>query len=753
MTLVGEAQRSAARKTGAVGVLPEGTLTFLFTDIEGSTRLIDYLGSAVWADCLAAHHGLIRAAVAEHDGLEVNTDGDAFFVVFTDASAALAAALDAQESLAAHPWPERAPLRVRMGIHTGEARLGGDNYVGIAVHQAARICAAGHGGEVLCSAATATAVSASDAHVTLRPLGRHRLPDLSSPIDLLQVCPQGVITDFPPPRSLERLAHTLPCQPSTFVGRALELGQLHALLDRTRLLTITGPGGCGKTRLGYEVAARRVDDYADGLWVAELAAISDSALVPSAVLGGLGLREEVGRQPIETIIDYLRAKVALLVLDNCEHVIDAAAELTVSVLSSCPQVRFLTTSREPLRTPGEMTWRVPPLSKADAVDLFVARASAAEQRFDPSSTDLRTVAELCEHLDGLPLAIELAAARVSSLAPSQIVQRLEDRFVLLGGQSRAVTSRHRTLHALVDWSHDLLGEAERIVFRRLSVFPGDFGSDGAEQTCSGGGIAPVEALVHVGSLVDKSLVVAVDDAGGTRYRMPETIALYAKAKLDDAGEARDARTQHLLWCLQFAECAEAELHGNEQPRWFAAVDREQDSLRAAIAFGLDSQQSEISLRIAGALSYFWLTRGHWREGCDWLRRTLEQSTVHSGAQARALCGLASLRFYLGALVEARGLYRQAREVARDVGEMRWAAAGVNGIGRVALEERDLATARACFEESLAMRRELGGKREIANSLHSLARVTHLQGDTARAEALFEESLAMRREIDDDSGIG
>jgi class 3 adenylate cyclase len=475
--------------------LPTGTVTFLFTDIEGSARLLQHLGER-WKAVIEAHQQLLRTAFQPRGGYEVRTEGDAFFVVFSDAADGVAAAVDAQRALSAHSWPEGAEVRVRMGLHTGEPELGGGDYVGLDVHCAARVSTCGHGGQILLSQRTRDLVAPSlPAGVRLRDMGAHRLKDLPQPEHLFQVVIDGLPADFPPLKSLSAHPNNLPLQLSSFIGREQEMAEVQRLLGTTRLLTLTGIGGTGKTRLALQVAADRVDAYPDGVWLVELAALTEPSLMPQAVAGVLHLREETGRTLSETLGDYLRGKQLLLLLDNCEHLIQPCARLTELLLRTCPHVQVLATSREALGILGEVTWRVPSLPVPDprrlrqdkagivsdpvaaliqyeGVRLFVERCTAVLPSFTVTSQNAPALAEVCHRLDGIPLAIELAAARVMALPVEQIAQRLDDRFRLLTGGSRTALPRQQTLRALVDWSYELLSEAERVLLRRLSVFAG-----------------------------------------------------------------------------------------------------------------------------------------------------------------------------------------------------------------------------------------------------------------------------------------
>ena len=501
---------------------PTGTVTFLFTDIEGSTALLKRLGEDSYAQVLADHHRLVRSALAAHEGTEVDTQGDGFFAVFPSSRAGTASVIEMQRSLASHEWPNAEQIRVRMGIHAGEASERTTGLVGLDVHKAARIAAAAHGGQILLSESAGALVRDFLPHgASLRDLGNHRLKDLGRPEQIFQLDVQGLSDDFPPIRSLDNpeLANNLPAQLSSFVGREAELSQIRSIIETSRLVTLTGPGGSGKTRLALQVAAELLDGSGDGVWLVEFAAISDPDLVPDEVARALRVRELPDRSIEETLVSTLRNRTLLLLLDNCEHLIEAVANLTETILRSCPQIKVLATSRETLAMPGEVVVRIAPMatppvstehpedvSKFEAVSLFVERAFTHHSSFKLDSTKTRQAwLQICRHLDGMPLAIELAAARLSSLSVVDIEERLGNRFRLLTGGSRTALPRQKTLFAAVDWSYQLLTSAEKKVFNRLSVFVGGWDLRSAEVVCDDGSTTARAVADVLGSLVDKSL--------------------------------------------------------------------------------------------------------------------------------------------------------------------------------------------------------------------------------------------------------
>jgi len=637
--------------------LPTGTVTLLFTDIEGSTRLLRRVGDA-YADLLAEHRRLLVEAFEGNRGTIVDSEGDAFFVAFASARDAVAGAEAAQRALAGHEWPGDEELRVRMGLHTGEPRLVDGRYVGLDVHHAARVMAAGHGGQVLLSESTRALL---DEGTRLRDLGEHRLKDLSHPQRLYQLDADGLPAEFPPLKTLDNRPTNLPVQPNELIGRERELVEAAALLTNgLRALTLTGPGGTGKTRLALQLAADVVEEFPDGVFFVSLAPVRDWELVAPTIARTLGLREQPGETVLETLDGYLGDKELLLVLDNFEQVL-AAAPAVAGLCASASRLKLLVTSRTPLRLSGERTYPVPPLELAESVRLFAERAHAAALEFDVTDENEDAVEEICRRLDGLPLAIELAATRVRSLPPPALLRRLDQRLKLLTGGAQDLDERQRTLRGTIEWSYELLPQAERELFARLGVFVGGSRLDAAEALC---GAIEIDVLDGLQSLVEKSLLRQRPDADGEpRFWMLETIREYALGLLDEAGTLAEARRAHAELFLELAERVDFESRTGDQAALFDQLDADNANLRAAVDWAEETSDADLLLRLATALWGFWATRGHIAEGTAVLGNAL---AVGGRRPARALLGLCTLRILRG---ESEGLEDDIREALRACEEL------------------------------------------------------------------------------------
>jgi predicted ATPase/class 3 adenylate cyclase len=698
--------------------LPTGTVTFLFTDIEGSTTVLDELGAETYADALAEHRRIIRETSSRNGGVEVDTQGDSFFLAFRTAPAALEAAIEAQRALAS------GPIQVRMGIHTGTPHVAAEGYVGIDVHRAARIAAVAHGGQVVVSSATAELVDPA----RLRDLGEHRLKDLTRSQQLHQLIGDGLASDFPPLRTLDRRTSNLPVQAAPLVGREREVTETRGLLSRARILTLTGPGGVGKTRLAIQLAADMFDEYEDGVSFVDLADVSDIALVVPAVAQSLGLQERGGRELSETLIDYLRDREVLLVLDNVERVVEAAPELS-RWLAAAPRAKVISTSRIPLRLAGEQEYPVAPLPSDAAVELFVERARAVRPDFALDG-DFATVAEICARLDDLPLAIELAAARVKLLAPSKLLERLEERLSILTGGARDAPERHRTLRAAIDWSFGLLDPDEQRSFARLSVFAGGFTLEAGEAVCDA-------SLESVASLVEKSLLTQRQGTGGDpRFTLLETVREYAREQLEQRGEADTMAARHADYFLALVEGI---AHGPDQLR--SAPGSEMDNLRSARE-RLQTTDIELELRFATAAFWSLWTQASLHELKAWLDEALEHSAgVEAPLRARAFGALALATNNIGEIELARENARASLELARELGDQRqieWA------LRVLSFNEPDLAERRRRLQECERICRELGNENGLAWVLYNLSILAFDEADLDEAEESVERAASIFR---------
>jgi predicted ATPase/class 3 adenylate cyclase len=737
---------------------PIGTVTCLFSDIEGSTRLEIALGTGPYRDVLERHRELLRGAFAAHGGHEQGTEGDSFFVIFRGATEAISAAADAQRALAAEPWPDGVDLRVRMGLNSGVIESAGADVIGYAINQAARIAAAAHGGQVLLSDATrALVVGALPEDISLRDLGEHRLKDLRAPERLAQLLIEGVPADFPPPRSLNA-PNNLPTQLTTFVGRDKELAEAVALLASTRLLSLTGPGGTGKTRLSLQVAAASADEFPDGIWFVPLEPVREPALVIPTIARALGVADSRNRPAIETLADHIGERRMLLVLDNFEQVVAAGSEVA-DLLRRCPNATCLVTTRITLRVSGEQEYPVPglpappdtsrlsevdrlnlpraireydldTLNQYEAVRLFIARASAIKPGFAVTNANAPAVAGISARLHGMPLAIELAAARIKLLTPDQILARLEHHLALLTAGSRDVPERQQTLRGAIAWSYDLLDDGSKLLVDRLSVFRGGCELEMAEIVCGPADELGMDVFEGLGALVDQSLV-RIDDmaVGEPRFVMLDTIREYAAEMLEKRGETEELAARHGHAMLDLAERAAPNVTGMDQRTWLDRLERDHDNLRAALEWATAKPEPELAARMGFALWRFWQQRGYLNEA-----RLRFEAMAEQGWSLDPVC----------------------------------AARFAEGFGGIAYWQADYPTTDRWYTEALRIWRELGDKGEIANALYNdaYADILPLMGLSGRAmtpaqrepkyeegQRKLEEALAIYREIGDKAGEG
>jgi predicted ATPase/class 3 adenylate cyclase len=752
-------------------VPPTGTITFLFSDIEGSTKKWEKYPDAMRV-ALAAHDRMLREIFTASSGYVFKTIGDAFCVAFDTARDALAAALECQRALRAADWGELGELKVRMALHTGAAEQRDGDYFGQALNRVARILSAAHGGQVLVSLPTEELVRDHlPPGAQLRHLGEHRLRDLARPEHLYQLVAPNLPSEFGSLRSLESVANNLPVQLSNFIGREREMAEVKRLLGSTRLLTLTGMGGTGKTRLSLQVAADVLDTFPDGVWFVEFATIDDPSLVLETVAAALDLRQEADRPLMSTLTSFLRDRTLLLILDNCEHVMAACARLAETLLRSCPKLRVLASSREPMSIAGETAWPVPPLSlpehwreiaagpdamerlgEYEAVRLFIDRATLARPAFQLTNDNIHLVAQICWRLDGIALAIELAAARIRVLTLQQIVERLDDRFHLLTTGSRNAVPRQQTLRSLIDWSHDLLSEAERRVFRRLAVFARGRTLEAIEAICSGDGVEAFEIVDLLTQLVDKSLVyVEKSPEHGARYFMLESIWDYANEKLVAAGEAETYRIRHLDYFLRFAEDAAPKIRGPEQREWLEIVEREGYNIRYALdaAAELPGQAAK-GLRLLAATQRFIEVRGLFKEARDVFAKllALPDAAPRDAIRAQALAAAGRLAWVADDCPACCAYQEEALAIFRELGDPNGAARALADLGFLAFDKSDLPGTRALLEESNALAAPLADPRLTAHVQHIRGVLAAADGDFDKAFALDEESLALYRSIGD-----
>ena len=735
------------------------SLTFLFTDIEGSTRLWDSQPDLM-RTALARHDAIMRESIELGEGHVFKTIGDAFCAAFPDACGAVKAALNAQLSLASEPWPGMDPIRVRMAIHTGEAESRDSDYFGPPLNRVARMLNLGHGGQTLLSLAAYSLVQDQDlGSIAYKDLGEHRLKDLQRPEHVYQLQHPLLQETFRPLRSLDTLPNNFPQQVTSFVGRDRELRSIKRLMGQSRLLTLTGAGGTGKTRLALQAAVDLLDPSGDGSWIIEFGSITDPALVPQTVATVLGVREEPTKPLSETLLTYLKGKRMLLVIDNAEHLLNPIARLVDQIIRQCPHVQVLATSREPLTVNGEQTYRVPSLtmpdptkrykledlSKFESVRLFLDRALLANSVFVLNDSNAEPVAQLCHRLDGIPLAIELAAARVRALPVDKIAERLDDRFRLLTGGARTALPRQQTLRAMIDWSYDLLNDQERCIFRRLSVFSGGWTLDSAEQICSDQKIERWDILDLLQSLLDKSL--AIFDEVSQRYRFSETVRAYGRDALVALNESTEIRTRHLIHFGQLAQSTEDLLAGPQAVGALAALDAEQRNLRAAIEWGLEGGDTVQAIQMANCLSTFFQVRGEFTEGAS-IYQSLVAKVPQDALQERAgaLSNLGVLSFRLTQYDSATTALAESLNLFLKLGDDYGAAKAVNTMGVISLQLGDYDAASTSFERALALFKSVGEPRRIAMTLNNLGILAVHNKNLSRARELYNEALALNRKV-------
>jgi len=748
---------------------PAGTVTFLFSDIEGSTQLLHRLGEK-YAQAMEEQRVIMCAAFQQFAGYEIDTAGDGFFVSFSRAQDGVFAAIMAQRQMAVHQWPEGETLRVRMALHTGEPVATATGYVGVDVHRAARLCAAGYGGQILISETTRQLVAANlPVDATMRDLGAHRLKDMQQAEHIYQILVPDLQSDFPSLKTLESKPNNLPAQITPLIGREPQIESIRQLLLKAevRLVTLTGPGGIGKTSLSLQIAISLLDEFAHGVFFVGLAAISGAELVLPTIAQTLGIRENRSKPLRESVIDYLRDKRLLLVLDNFEQVV-AAAPVVADLLAACAQLKILATSRIVLRLKGEREYPVEPLLTPDpqetiskealsqyaAVELFIQRALAIKPDFEVSNENAPAVAEICFRLEGLPLAIELAAARLKLFSPQALLARLGSRLEILRGGPRDMPARHQTLRQAIAWSYDLLSPVEQTFFRRLAVFVGGCSLEAVEAVCNTMEELALDALDGVTALIDQSLLrQEPKQEGEPRFVMFETIREFALERLQASEDWQATRRRHADFFLALAEKAEPELTGPKQALWLNILEREHDNVRAVFAWIEETAQADYGLRLGAAIWRFWLVRGHMQEGRERLAAllALPGASHPTRERARVLNAVGTIMHELDDYLTARQRLEESLEIWRKIGDKKGMATVINNLGWIAVQLGELNSAKELSQESLAMHTELGDKRGRAVAFNNLTFVAFTQSEFALARSLQEKNLGLRREIGDERG--
>jgi predicted ATPase/class 3 adenylate cyclase len=777
--------------------IPSGTVTFLFTDIEGSTERWERYRQAMQA-AVGRHEDILHAAINAHDGYVFKTVGDAFCATFRTAPDALGAALDAQRELAKEDFSAVSGLKVRMAVHTGLSYERSGDYFGPTVNRVARLLSIGHGGQVLVSgAASDLAQGELPPKITFRDLGAQRLKDLAQPEQVYQLVAPDLTQDFPPLRSLDALPNNLPIQVTSFVGRDEELALVKQRLSKTRLLTLVGAGGIGKTRLALQAGAELLDQYEDGVWLIEFGSVSDPDLVPSVVAGVLSVAKVENRSLIESVVYALRPKSTLLILDNCEHLVEPLAKVIDAILHGCPHVRLLASSRQGLGVDGEALHRVSSLAVPDSLDgltaqhaasfgaiaLFVERAGAIVDTFALTDANVRTVANICQRLDGIALAIELAAPRLKALSVEQLSDRLAERFRLLTGGKRTALQRQQTMRALIDWSYDLLSEAEKMLLRRVAIFAGGWTLDAATEICADEHLETWDVLDLMTSLVDKSLVVAELQGTSQRYRLLESTREYALEKLDATGERQVLARKHAEYFTRVARSADQAFARTPLQPWMAPLELEVENFRAALNWSLIERRAvQLGAAIAGSLESLWIEGGMEAEGRQWVNAALgfDRELVPDAELSRLFLASAAIYGYEGERVVqaakraielyeqlgdrigvararfelAQGLFRMGRdadmeqplrealETFRSAGDAYWTARCLDRAGLAFMLRGDVDPARKTLSDALAVYQARGDDTGCDRVLANLGELEFAVGNADRAIELVQEALAI-----------
>jgi predicted ATPase/class 3 adenylate cyclase len=731
--------------------------TFLFTDIEGSTRLAQHFPVGM-VTSLEKHNNILSRIFKEYNGIVFEIIGDAYCVAFDTSEDAVNSSVEVQRKLLEEDWGE-AEIKVRMGIHTGFAQRSGDKFSGyITMARTHRIMSAANGGQVLLSQQVHDEVEPLlRDKVAFSDLGERRLKDLIQPVRIYQLTAEGLIPEFPPLKTLDARPNNLPVQLTSFIGREKELQQVKNSLLESRLLTLLGTGGSGKTRLALQAGAELIDNFANGVWFVQLEQVSDPILLPTAINNALGIQEESQKTPDESLAEYVKEKEILIILDNCEQIAEACANIAEKLLKRSPKLRMIVTSREALKCEGELTHRVNSLMipvknrkysalelmEFESVKLFAERAQAVTPSFVLNEENARTVANICSDLDGIPLAIELAAARTKVLGVDKIYERLSDRFKLLTGGKRTALPRQQTLKALIDWSYDLLTEEEKTLWARLSVFSGGWSLEAAEEVCQDDFIQQYDILDLLFNLTEKSIVIY--DSDNDRYKMLESIRQYGDEKLVQSENKPAIAAMHLSHFMSLAERSEKGLAGDDVKKWLGILETETGNMEAALNWSHSGGNNEEGGRLAVAFANYWLSRGYLTNAVYHLDNILNLCTELSNATRGNLLGITGLfSNMLGDSEKAEKLIDESLIISRELGNKDDIASGLNNLASVVYEKGDYTKARELIEETLAIDRESGDPSKISFSLINLGTVARLQGDFETARSLLEESLEIRK---------
>jgi len=747
--------------------LPTGTVTFLFTDIEGSTRLMQEVGER-YVKAQTIHHEILRSAFTGSRGRELRTEGDSFFAVFESAVDACGAAATAQAAFGEHEWPEGVTLRVRVGLHTGEAPLVGNEYIGLDVHHAARVAASAHGGQVVISETTRALV---EEHLpdglTLRDLGTHRLKDLARPERLYQLVIRGVRDSFPPLRTLDSTPNNLPTQLTSFIGREQDVATARRLLGGARLLTLTGPGGIGKTRMSLQLAADVAQDFPDGVFFVPLSAVQDPELIPSVIVNVLGVAVSGNRRPLDVAKEYLGDKRLLLVMDNYEQLLPDGAGAVSELLHASPGLKVVVSSRAVLRVYGEQELPVNPLrlpdpgslpslaalSQYEAVKLFIERAVAVKPDFEVTNDNAPAVAGICERVDGLPLAIELAAARVKLFAPRALLSRLETSLKVLGAGSRDLPGRQQTLAGAIAWSYDLLDEPQRRLFRRFSVFARGASLEQAEAVCGSQDLG-VDVLTGLDELADQSLLRRLPEFEEPRLLMLQVVREYAADRLQESGEAAAIRDRHSAAYQALAEHAALHLFGPDRKEWLDRLERDHDNFRAAFDWAIANGDAQRAESLGAAFWRFWQMRGHLREGRARMEAILALPSEPTENRARALEAAAGIAYWQADLMTSQRWYDENLVIVRTTGDRRKLADALyNSSFPKLVGKSDMASALGQAEEALAVFRELGDAPGAARSQWAIGNALYFHDRNPEAAVALDEAIELNRRLDNRFGLG